>query len=292
MKRKLLVTGAGGMVGHYARGVFSDFDLILSDASGSYEKLDVTDEKATRRFIAKVKPHLVLHLAALTDVDKCQLDSKSAYGCNRDGTATVASACKDAGAIMVYISSGSVFSGKLCRPARESDPPDPVNTYGKSKLAGEEEVRRILPRHYIIRAGWMMGGGPEKDKKFIGKIMKKITEDASIKVINDKFGSPTYAKDLLGGIKKLLPHEQYGIYHMVNESAGGCSRYDMTLAIKGILKNNDITITPVSSDEFNLSAPRAYSEALDNFRLKEMKLDLMRGWKEALAAYMAEDWSV
>ena len=176
MKKKLLVTGAGGMVGHYAKGIFSNFDLTFSDISGHFEKLDVTDPIVAKEVILKIKPHIVLHLAAITDVDMCQRDEKLAYKCNQSGTKNVALACKDINAAMIYISSGSVFSGALGRPARETDAPDPVNIYGKSKLAGEKEVSSILKKYYIIRAGWMIGGGPDKDKKFVGKIMKKILD--------------------------------------------------------------------------------------------------------------------
>ena len=238
---------------------------------------------------------MVLHLAALTDVDKCERERESAYKCNRDGARNVAAACKEIDAEMIYISSGSVFSGCLGRPARETDRPDPVNLYGKSKLAGEKEVSSILKKHYIIRAGWMMGGGPGKDKKFTGKIMKKILEGENrLKIVDDKFGSPVYAKDLLMGIQKLLSiGAGYGLYHMVNKTGRGeCSRYDMTVAIKEILKSPGLRIEPVSSDEFDLPAPRARSEAIENYRLKKMGLGIMKPWKDALARYLIDEWRI
>lgn len=282
------------MVGHYAKKVFCDFDLISSDIMGSFEMLDVTDPIASRRVISKTKPHTVLHLAALTDVDKCEREKELAYKCNRDGARNIALACKEIDAEMVYISSGSVFSGALGRPARETDAPDPVNVYGKSKLAGEREVSSILKKHYIIRAGWMIGGGPDKDKKFVGKIMKKILEgEKNLKIINDKFGTPVYAQDLLAGIKELLNRKgSHGLYHMVNENGKECSRYGITVSIKEILKKHDLKIEPVSSGLFNLSAPRARSEALENYRLKELGLGIMRPWKDALSEYLKVEWGV
>ena len=294
MKKKLLVTGANGMVGHYVKNAFADFDLIFSDITGDNKRLDVTDENMTMQFIGELKPHLVLHLAALTDVDRCQRDEGLAYKCNQSGTRNVALACKEIDAEMIYISSGSVFSGSLGRPAKETDIPDPVNTYGKSKLAGEAEVSSILRKYYIIRAGWMIGGGPDKDKKFVGKIMKKILDgEKHLKIINDKFGSPVYAKDLIAGLVALLQIDNsYGLYHMVNANEGESSRYDITVAIKDILKNDSLGIEPVSSDAFNLSAPRARSEALENCKLKKMKLEIMKPWQDALSRYLNEEWRI
>ena len=293
MKKKMLVTGSGGMVGHYVKSVFGDFDLILTDMVGDYLKLDVTDRKEALALIAKAKPDIVLHLAAATDVDRCQSDKAWAYKQNREGTKNVCLACKRCDATMVYMSSGSVFSGKLNRPARETDAPDPVNEYGVSKLAGEKEVSSSLKKFYITRAGWMMGGGPGKDKKFIGKIMQKIfAGENNLSIINDKFGSPTYAKDLLMGIKKLLGMNIFGIYHIVNKDSDKCSRYDMTMAIKRILKRDDLRVNPASSESFKLSAPRALSEGLESFRLKQIGLDFMRPWQDALAEYLKEDWGL
>lgn len=294
MKKKLLVTGSGGMVGHYVKKVFDDFDMSCTDINGDYPKLDVVNTGQTKKMIQDANPDIVLHLAAATDVDKCEKDPDWAYACNKDGTRNVAMACRDSGATMVYLSSGSVFSGRLERPAKETDEPDPVNTYGKSKLAGEREVQSILNKFYIVRAGWMMGGGPEKDKKFIGKIMKKILGgEKHLKVINDKFGSPVYAKDLLLGIKKLLNiNSGFGVYHMVNANERSSSRYDITVAIKEILKKDNLNIEPVSSEAFDLAAPRAFSEELENFNLKKMKLDFMQPWKNALKEYLSEDWNL
>lgn len=291
MKRKIFVTGSGGMVGHYIESVFAGYDLVLTDVSSGYINLDVTDEKATRELMEKHRPDILLHLAAATDVDRCERDALWAHRCNVDGTRNVALACRDTGVMMIYMSSGSVFSGRLHRPARETDEPDPVNVYGKSKLAGENEVKLLLKDYLIVRAGWMLGGGVEKDKKFVGKIMKRILGgDKHLKVINDKFGSPVYAKDLLKGIKVLLDQEMRGIYHMANQNSGRCSRYEIMLAIKEILGLDDFKVEPVTSAAFNLSAPRALSEELENFRLTQMGLGIMRPWREALEDYLLTDW--
>ena len=140
----------------------------------------------------------------------------------------------------------------------------------------------------------MIGGGPDKDKKFVGKIMKKILDgEKRLKIIDDKFGSPVYAKDLIAGLEALLQIDNsYGLYHMVNANEGESSRYDITVAIKDILKNDSLEIEPVSSDAFNLSAPRARSEALENYKLKKMKLEIMKPWQDALSRYLNEEWKI
>lgn len=291
MKKKILVTGSGGMVGSYLGEVFSDFDLFLTDIARGYIGLDVRDIKKTKKIIKEIKPHIIFHMAAATDVDRCDKDKKWAYDCNREGTKNVALAAKEEGSFMFYISSGSVFSGKRNEPAKETDRPDPINTYGLSKLAGEKEVENLVKKYCIIRTGWMMGGGPEKDKKFVGKIMKKITSgEETLYVTNDRFGSPIYARDLLIGIKKLLNLGKTGFYHMVNEGTCGCSRYDIAQEIKNIMKFKNLEIKPISTRDFKLYAERSLSEELDNYRLKEEGMDLMRPWKTALLEYLNKEW--
>lgn len=149
-------------------------------------------------------------------------------------------------------------------------------------------VSFILPKYLIVRAGWMFGGGG-KDKKFVGKIAKMILNgEKRLKVVDDKFGSPTYAKDLLKTTKSLLDQERFGIFHAVN--GWGCSRYDVANEIKAILKANDVTIEAVKSDAFKLDAPRGFSEQLLNQRLSQVEGVSMRGWQEALKEYLSLEW--
>ena len=121
MKKKILITGSGGMVGHYVEPVFKGFDLVFTDIVGNCKKLDVRNKKATKKMILEIMPDIVLHLAAAIDVDRCEKDKTWAYECNRDGTRNVAMACKSCNATLIYLSSGSVFSGNLNRPAREKE---------------------------------------------------------------------------------------------------------------------------------------------------------------------------
>lgn len=288
MRRKiLLVTGAGGMVGSYARGVFNDFSLILTDIIDGYLYLDVEDKGSVYELMAGNKPDYVLHLAAATDVDRCEIEPEWGLRVNRDGTRNVASVCRELDIPMVYISTGAVFDGQKPASYIETDEACPSNKYGISKYEGEKEVQSFFDRFYIVRASWMIGGGLS-DKKFVGKVMRKIMSgEKNIKVVNDKFGSVTYAKNLLQGIRELIMTDRYGIYHMTN--GGMSSRYDIAIEMVNILGKNDINIVPVSSGEFPLPAPRGRSEALENYRLDLMNLNLMRPWKDALREYIEEE---
>ncbi len=285
-ENRMLVTGANGMVGHYVENIFKDMDLVLTDINHCNVTLDVTNPKEVQEAFLSFKPNVVLHLAAATDVDRCERDQDYAFHINIDGTRLVAEACKKHHATLIYVSTGAIFDGLSEKPYSEDDLPNPVTAYGKSKWEGEKCVSQLLDKYFIVRAGWMMGGG-KKDKKFVGKIAQKILNgEKHFKIVNDKYGSPTYAKDLVLTIRHILNREPYGIYHAVN--GFGCTRYDVALEMKSILKAHDVEIEPVGSDEFQLDANRAKSEELLNQKL--MSRGAMRPWKEALRDYLLNDF--
>ena len=277
----IFVTGANGMVGSYLEEVFSGGKLVLTDI----DTLDVTDPVKVRNEIKKRKPEFVLHLAAETDVDRCEKEADHAYLTNALGTQNVALACQEAGAVMIYISTAGVFGGGKSEPYTEFDQPDPANIYGRAKWEGEKIVRFLLDRYYIVRAGWMIGGR-EKDKKFVGKIVRQFGEKDKILAVNDKTGTPTYARDLLEGIKKLITTGYFGLYHMAN--TGVCSRYAVAVEIGKIL-GKKTPVEPVPSSVFPLPAPRADSEAMRNYKLELLGVHKMRPWQEALSEYL-KNW--
>ncbi len=270
---KVLITGADGMVGSYI-----DFGIKTNRRS-----LDITDLKETLSIIEKYKPEAIINLAAETDVDRCERDPEYAYFVNSIGAYHVAYAARKIGAKLVHISTAGVFDGEKERPYNEEDIPNPQNYYGHSKYLGELAIREMLPEgdFIIARAGWMFGGGPKKDQKFVAKIIKQF-DQKTIFAVNDKIGSPTYAKDLVGAIKKLLEDNKSGIYHLCNY--GVCSRYDVALKIKETLKS-DIEIKSVDSSYFNLDANRTKSEAMDS------RVKIMRPWEDALADYLRTEWN-
>jgi|SRR3989344_5140922 len=267
---KVLITGTDGMVGNYI-----DFGIKTNKRS-----LDITDLKEVKIFCHSHRPQAIIHLAAETDVDRCERDPAHAYLVNGIGAYHMALLAKELGIKMVYISTAGVFDGAKDGLYTEEDKPNPQNYYGRSKHMGELAVQGMLNDYIIARVCWMFGGGPEKDQKFVAKIIKQF-DKPEIKAIDDQIGSPTFGKDLVKAIKKLLEDNAIGIFNLAN--SGVCSRYEFAKEIINILKP-DIGLTPVKTSFFKLDAPRTFNEGLVS------KIDLMRPWQEALREYLETEW--
>ena len=295
-KRKIVaITGCGGMLGEAVYKEFSaDWDVHASDIDLNevwLDSLDVTKTAEVIRYMTKVKPDAIVHLAALTDMEYCQRNPEHAHDVNTLGVANALGCAVTRGIPFVYISTAGIFDGNK-KSYRENDTPNPLSVYGKSKYAGEV-IARTYPKSIIIRAGWMMGGGPKKDKKFINKIIKQINAGATeLKVVSDKFGTPCYTYDLAKSIKYLVKGKKYGVYH--GACIGGGSRLDVAKLIVnrlGLKKN--ITVSEVDSRHWNKEyfAPRPASEQLINTNLKRLNPSLTRNWRVCLAEYLTtHDW--
>jgi dTDP-4-dehydrorhamnose reductase len=289
----ILVTGAAGMVGSHLLDVFSEGELFRTDLEEEpgIHRMDIRNHDEVMSVVGQVRPRLVIHLAAETDVDRCEREPDHAYRSNAMGTLTVASACQRYDAEMVYVSTTALFDGLKPEPYTEFDAPAPQTVYARSKWEGEKIVQSMLSRHYVVRAGWMFGGRA-KDKKFVGKIaalcMRQDSGTNEIKAVNDKFGSPTYARDLLHTTKLLSESGLFGLYHVVN--TGSCTRYEMAVEIAKILGGH-VKVVPVTSDAFVLSAPRAQSEAARSYKIELLGLKHLREWREALQDYLGS-WAI
>jgi dTDP-4-dehydrorhamnose reductase len=290
---KMLVTGAAGMLGSalcptlMQRG-HTVFETDLAPVDEGIECLDVRSYKQIEEIVGKVKPDMVMHLAAETDVDKCELEPDHAFLTNTISTQNVSLVCQKQGIVMVYISTIGVFYGDKPEPYTEFDNPNPINVYGRSKLEGEKIVQSLLERYYIVRAGWMVGGGPKRDKKFVGKIIKRMTETTVLKAVNDKIGSPTYTVDFSKCLADLIETGYYGLYHCTNKGYG--SRFDVAKKIVDFLGRSDVTVEPVSSAYFPLPAARARSEMSRNYKLELLGKDTTRNWEDALKEYIDSCW--
>ncbi len=283
----ILVTGAGGMTGSHLLDVYNEDELYRTDrtASEGIHHMDICDADEVMRTIAKVRPSLVIHLAAETDVDRCEREPDHAFRSNYVGTLNVTLACRNYGADLVYVSTAGVFDGAKGEPYTEFDTPSPINTYARAKLEGEKIVQSLHPRHYVVRAGWMFGGR-ERDKKFVGKIAAKCLENGGgeIRAVEDKYGSPTYAKDFLETVKVISESGFYGLYHAVNTGSG--SRYDVALEIARFLQART-KVVRTSSESFVLPASRPNSEVARNYKLELLGLHRMQDWRDALYDYLA-----
>lgn len=271
---KVLITGADGVAGSYV-----DFGIRTNRQS-----MDVTDLKQVLEFCREHKPTAIIHLAAATDMDKCERQPDYAYMVNSIGTYNLAVAAKELGVKLVYVSTAGVFDGTKETSYTEEDKPNPQNYYGHSKFLGELAVQGILEDYIIARICWMFGGGPEKDKKFVGKIIGQL-DKSEIKAVTDQIGSPTFGKDLIAGIKKLLLEDAKGIYNLAN--FGVCSRYDYASEIIKILQNKKTEQTKIiraKMSDFGMDAKRTYNEGLIS------KINISRPWQEALREYLETEW--
>lgn len=290
---KILVTGAAGMLGSTLCPILRQkghevYATDINTTDKGIECLDVRNFEQSKTFVKRIKPDLVMHLAAETDVDKCELEPDHAYLTNTIGTQNVALACQKYGIETVYISTIGVFDGEQHEPYTEFDEPNPINVYGKSKLWGEKVIQSLLGKYYVVRAGWMVGGGPEKDKKFVGKIIRLLDKTSKLKAVNDKFGSLTCTVDLSKCLSELIETGYYGLYHCTNK--GFASRYEIAKKILEYLGRKDVTVEPVSSAYFPLPAPRARSEASRSYKLELLGMDNARHWEEALKEYIENYW--
>lgn len=285
---KIFVTGCSGMLGssvmahlkelgHEAVGV----DLLHPDPA---RRLDVSDLEALKAFAPLDGCGLFLHLAAATDVDRCEKEPDMAFRANALAPEHLARISAERGVPMVHISTGAVFAGNRKSDAyTEYDEPSPMSVYAWSKLRGEQAVRERNPMHYIVRAGWMMGGATE-DKKFVGKIVAQLLEGKrKLMAVSDKRGSPTYTLDLARNLMPLVASGLHGTYHMANH--GTCSRDEMARKIAAIL-GVDAVVEPVPSSYFPLPAHRPDSECLRNLKLEFLGLDRMPQWEKSLEDYV------
>jgi len=291
---RVLITGSAGMLGSALRPELKQrlYEVISTDIVPSKEEgieyLDVRSFDQVKAFITKVNPDMVMHLAAETDVDKCEVEPDTAFLSNTIGTQNVALICQKENKELVYISTIGVFYGDKPEPYSEFDEPNPINIYGKSKLEGEKIVQNLLKRYYIVRAGWMMGGGPTKDKKFVGKIARLAKEKSRLLAVDDKIGSPTYTVDFCEYLANLIKTGYYGLYHCTN--SGYCSRYDVAKKIIEFLGRSSVSVEPVNSAHFPLPASRARSEMSRNYKFELIGLPKIRSWEDALKEYIEIYW--
>ena len=292
--KKVLITGCGGMLG---KAVYKEFtsrytNVLATDIDLNEEwlsQMDVRDIQECEQVFSNFKPEIVLHLAALTDLEYCETNQENSWKTNALGTENIAILANKYNAELVYISTAGIFGGEQ-EYFNDFDEPTPLSIYAKSKYHGEMFVQRSVARHYIFRAGWMMGGGIQKDKKFIGKIYKQILNgNKELFVVDDKLGTPTYTNSFAYGIYNTLQTGYFGLYNQVCK--GSCSRLDVAkLFVEHLGIQDTVKVTKVSSDYFSEEyfAPRPFSEKLVNLKLDSRKINTMREWQVCLEEYAVE----
>ena len=290
---KVYIAGCGGMLGRAVYEYFEKQCLVkATDIDLNIEWLeyaDVRDYKSMETSIHDFQPNLIINLAALTDLEHCEKNAEDSWLTNALGTENIALIAKKMNVPMVYISTAGIVDGEQDL-YNDFDTPNPLGIYAKSKYHGEVFVKTYLEKFFIFRAGWMMGGGPNKDKKFINKIYQQIKAGKKeLFVVDDKLGTPTYTHSFAEGIFKVVESDLYGLYNQVCE--GDCSRYEAAEEFVKLLGlEKEIKITKVDSDYFKTDyfAARPASEKLVNLKLKARGFTHMPYWKDALKIYTEE----
>lgn len=255
------------------------------------EYLDFRDLDAYRRDVHEFEPDYLFHLGALTDLEYCETHPEEAYATNAISVENAVYIANELDVPLLYIGTAGIFDGRQ-EMYDDWDAPNPLGAYARAKWAGEQFVVHNARRYLICRAGWMMGGGPSKDKKFVQKLMAQLRDGATeLRVVDDKLGTPTYTRDFAHNVRVLLEREYWGLYNMVCQGMTG--RLEVAEALVAELGLSDsVAVRAVGSDYFAATyfAPRPDCERLLNRKLALRGLDLMRPWREALSDYLRSDY--
>lgn len=272
---RVVITGAAGQLGRAFAQAFAaehevvaltraDVDLARPECAGA---------------LAATGADLVLHPAAMTNVDGCARDPDLAYRVNGLGTRYVALACRRMGAALLYVSTNEVFDGASGAAYREYDRPAPVNAYGFSKWVGEQAVRELVARHYIVRVAWLFGG----ERNFVRTVLRLASERGALSMVADEVGSPTYAADVAAAALWLVARPCYGTYHLVNE--GACSRYEFAAAALRLAGRADVELRPIALADYVRDSRVPPHTPLRNIAAAELGITL-RPWEAALEEYL------
>jgi len=277
---KLLVAGAKGMLGkdvvREARG--RGLEVI---ALGK-EELDVTDRASVRRAFEEVRPDAVLNCAAYTNVDGAEKEPGQAFAVNALGVRNLAAACRERDVVLVHFSTDYVFDGEKKIPYLIFDRPGPINTYGRSKLYGEEFLKTISPRFYLVRPSWLFGSG---GKNFVETVLNLAREKGELTVVDDQQGCPTYTRDLARAVLDLLETGAYGTYHITNTGSTTWHAFACEILEHAGLR---APVYPVKTAQLGRPARRPLNSKLDPFPLEETLGYLLPPWQDALRRYFQE----
>jgi len=288
---RIYIAGCGGMLGDAFYNTFKkDCDLKCTDIDLNEDWLsycDIRDFAAYRADVINFKPDFLFHLGAFTDLEFCENHIDETYVTNTLSVENAVQIANELDIPVLYISTAGIFDGKQ-ETYDDWDTPNPLGHYARSKYMGEVYVEKHAKKYFVCRAGWMMGGGPAKDKKFIGKLIKQLNSGAKVfHIVNDKFGTPTFTYDFAATVKVLIKTNYYGVYNSVCQ--GLTNRVEVAQELLAILgKTNEVRIEEVDSSFFKTSyfAPRPDSERLLNKKLGLRDLDNMGDWKKSLKRYL------
>jgi len=275
---KVVILGAGGQLGKEFQNFLKDKEEVYAF---SHFELDILDfEKLLKKF-QEIKPDCILNCSAYTKVDKAEEEKGECLKVNVIGAKNVSYASYKVKAKVVYFSTDYIFDGEKDAPYTEFDKPNPLSTYGMTKLLGEEYTKEFNPDHLILRISWLYG---IHGKNFVKTIIEKGIKEKKLRIVDDQIGSPTYTLDVVKQTWELIKKDKVGIYHSSNQ--GETSWFKFAKKIIEILGLKDIEITPIKTGEYPSLAKRPKYSALENYLLKLEGLNIMRDWEDALNDFL------
>ena len=294
--KKIYIAGCGGMLGEaFYQNFKDDFNLMCTDIDVNEKwisSLDFRNFEDYKKDVVSFNPDFLFHLGAYTDIEFCELNPNETYITNTDSVKNAVKIANQLSIPILYISSAGIFDGQKDY-YDEMDVPAPIGHYAKSKYFGEKHVVEYANKYLVCRAGWMIGGGPKKEKKFINKIIQQIKSGKKeLFIVNDKLGTPTYTHDFAKNIKLLIENNQTGLFNVA--CSGSTSRLEIAHELISFFDlNNKITITEVGSSYFikEYFVDRPKSEILINKRLNDLDLNIMNNWKDSLIKYLTKYYS-
>lgn len=277
---KVFVTGVKGQLGF---DVMNELKKRGHEAIGvDIEEMDITDEKSVNRVIKAAAPDAVIHCAAYTAVDAAEDNEELCRKVNATGTRYIAAVCRELDIKMMYISTDYVFNGQGTRPWEPDDKREPLNVYGQTKYEGELAIEETLEKYFTVRIAWVFG---VNGKNFIKTMLNLGKTRDKLTVVADQIGSPTYTYDLARLLVDMIETEKYGRYHATNE--GLCSWYEFACEIFKQAGMN-VTVEPVSSDQFPVKAKRPMNSRISKDKLDENGFLRLPSWQDALARYLTK----
>jgi dTDP-4-dehydrorhamnose reductase len=283
---RILLTGATGLLGPALWDAFRAGNQVLAIGrrrkpfipAGHWRRCDIRNAGAVQRAVRSFRPQIIVHAAALSNIDYCEQFPDQAYETNTAGTQHVVRAAADRGAYLIYVSTDNVFDGRKPDGQSEKDRPNPLNSYGFSKLWGENHVRRLCRGSLIVRTSWLFGPGPN--------FVTHLLEGRALKAARDWVGCPTYTVDLAKAIRRLAERKAAGLYHVTNASPA--TRWEVVRELRRLLgRNGPVRATPCRYKDLPFLAQRPINSVLRNARWRQAGLAPIRSWKSALQEFVA-----
>jgi dTDP-4-dehydrorhamnose reductase len=277
---KILVTGFTGQLGFDVvnYGVKCELNMIGIGSSD----LDLTNEDEVYFYISELKPDAIIHCAAYTAVDKAEDEKSACWSINVDGTKYLAKAARDINVKFMYISTDYVFDGKGDIPFKETDDPSPVGYYGKTKYEGEEVIKKVLDKWFIVRISWVFG---INGNNFVKTMLRLAETRDELNVVGDQFGSPTYTFDLAKLLINMIQSDKYGIYNASNEGFVNWAEFAQEIFRQA---NKDVKVNSIATEDYPTRAVRPKNSRMSKQKLLESGFGPLPTWQDAIARYLKE----